>query len=541
MKKVIYILVIFLLMLQINVFASEDEGVSLSLDCENLTLARGEQATCDLNVTTISTVNVDNVSLDIEGDTDLIVTYEKGQFFYGNLNSGHLVLSSSSLKSESFKLGKIKIKVSDEATYDKKNLTIKNIVFSNSTSLEMFSCSNVSKEISILSNDNFLETLKIDGVEIDKFDKNTLKYDLEIEKEKIKIEADASSSDAKVEGVGNKDLKYGKNTFEIKVTSQNGSVKTYALNITRPDKRSDVNTLKTLILEGIKFNFDSKKTEYKFNVESDVDVLKIDSTLTDSKATYVKDFGNREVDLKYGENKVLIKVLSEKGNEKVYTITVNREDDRNDVAKLISLKINDNEIELKDDVYEYDLTLLYRFEKTKVEASANLTSKVEYEDIDLKVGDNLLVIKVISEKETTQEYKINIKRLTEEESKAYLKDIKINGYELNFTKDITTYNLKINEEDKELDIEVYSNDLESINYSVTGNTNLKNGSVITISGKDDIGDFVYTINIIKDVPEQLIFGFLTIEQVCYIIFSIGLLSFLCSIIRVIRVKSRKKK
>ena len=542
MKRIFYLFITIMLMLQMNVFASEDEGVELKLECESLNLAKGEKATCDLNVNTISTVSVNNVSLDLESDTDLMITYNRGQFFDGSFNSGRLVLDSSDLKSGNFKLGSITITVANEATYAKKVITIKNILFMDSTNMTQYRASNVSKEVSVLSSNNNLKSISIDDKEIANYKVDTLKYDLEVDQEKIKISAELEEKDiAKVDGLGEKTLVYGKNTFEIKVTSQSGKEKIYVLNVNRKDDRSDVNTLKTLTVGDIDFTFKSNTLNYKFNVESDIDKIEIDSTLTDEKASYVDKFGNREVDLKYGENKVLIKVKSEKGTEKVYTLTINRADDRSDVAMLTFLQINDEIIELKDNVFEYEVTLPYRQEKTSVLANANEKSTIDYKDIDLKVGDNQLVIKVISEKETEKQYKIKIKRLSEEDSKAILENIEINGYNLNFTPSINTYNLEIDKNDEELEFEFFSNDLEGITYNVSGNRNLKNGSIITINVKDDLGDYVYTINIIKEVEPKLILGFLSIDILCYIVFSIGTILFICSIIYVLKLKNSKKK
>lgn len=540
MKKVFYLLITIVLMLQINVFASEDEGVELKLECESLNLSRGGTATCDLVVTTISTVSVNNVSLDIENDADLLIKYNKGQFFDGNYNSGHLVLDSSSNKTGNFKLGTITISVANEATYGKKMLTMKNILFTDSTTMSQYRVSNISKEISVLSDNNNLESISINGKELTGFRSDVLKYDLEVEDEKVNITAIAAESDiAKVSGTGEKKLEYGKNSFIISVTSQSGKEKIYALNINLKDDRSDVNTLKKLTIVGVNFNFKSNTLNYKINVESDVSEIEIDSTLTDEKATYVEDFGNRKVDLEYGENNVLVKVKSERGTEKVYTLTINRADDRSDIAKLTFLQINNRVIELKDDIYQYSLILPYRQDKTLIDAKANENSTLDYKNIDLKVGDNELIIKVISEKETIQEYKINIKRLTEEESKAILENIKVKDYELNFAPNLNTYNLEIDKNDEELEFDFISNDLEGIAYNISGNKNLKNGSIIKINVKDDLGEYVYTINIIKKAEPKLFLGFLSIDIISYIVFVVGTIIFVCSVIYVLKFKNDK--
>lgn len=85
------------------------------------------------------------------------------------------------------------------------------------------------------SSNNNLNSLTIDGYSLNtEFNKDTLEYSaiLPADTNLIKINAQKADSTASVSGVGEKEVKTGINTFEIKVTAQNGNVKTYKLNIT---------------------------------------------------------------------------------------------------------------------------------------------------------------------------------------------------------------------------------------------------------------------------------------------------------------------
>lgn len=523
-------------MLHLNVDAADD--VSLSVNCNTLKLKRGGEATCEINASVLTTTfNDHNANLEFSYDSDLSITNASGDYFDGSISNNRLSLTNALQNVGNYELGTIKVKVASDASYGNQNITFK-FLYENAA-VGSYEAASITKTIAVLSEDNNLESITINNEKLTNFDAKVLNYRFETEEEKITIGAKASAgSIATIEGLGEKTLKTGENVYEIKVTSQAGTIKTYTLTIIKQDERSNVNTLKTLTIEGIKFNFKSETTSYKINVESDVTKIKITSTLTDNKSSYVTNFGNREVDLAYGKNIVLVKVKSEKGEVRTYTLTINREDDRSDIAKLTSLTINGSTVSLKDDVYEYNLTLHHKHTKTEVVAKANSQATVKYEDIKLEVGDNELIIKVISEKGTEKQYKITIKRLTLEESQVSLENIVISGYNLNFTKDVKIYNLKIAKDVTTLDISVLPKD-NAVIYSVLGNNDLKNGSVITINVRDDIGEYVYTINISKDVEEELILGLLTIEQVCYIIFSIGVLSFLCSIIYALKNKKVK--
>lgn len=85
------------------------------------------------------------------------------------------------------------------------------------------------------SSNNFLSGLSVSGLELDKtFDKETLEYSVIApeETEKIVINAQLADSNATVTGVGEQTVTTGTNTFEIVVSAENGSKRTYKLNVT---------------------------------------------------------------------------------------------------------------------------------------------------------------------------------------------------------------------------------------------------------------------------------------------------------------------
>ena len=88
------------------------------------------------------------------------------------------------------------------------------------------------------SSNNYLSSLTIDKYSLDKkFDKEVLEYTTTLEPgiEKIKINAQLADSTATVTGTGEKKVTTGLNTFEIIVTAENGSKKTYTLKVTVKD------------------------------------------------------------------------------------------------------------------------------------------------------------------------------------------------------------------------------------------------------------------------------------------------------------------
>lgn len=84
------------------------------------------------------------------------------------------------------------------------------------------------------SKDNNLKSLGVEGYEITPaFDKNTLEYSVSVPDtvEKINVQAARNDTRAHVTGTGEHDISEGANKIEIVVTAENGSIKTYTLNV----------------------------------------------------------------------------------------------------------------------------------------------------------------------------------------------------------------------------------------------------------------------------------------------------------------------
>ena len=83
------------------------------------------------------------------------------------------------------------------------------------------------------SSNNYLSSLSVEGYELDKsFDKEVLEYNVELPNgtEKINISAKTAETTAKVSGTGEISVVEGANKISIKVTAENGNVKTYIIN-----------------------------------------------------------------------------------------------------------------------------------------------------------------------------------------------------------------------------------------------------------------------------------------------------------------------
>ena len=385
------------------------------------------------------------------------------------------------------------------------------------------------------STENKLSSIKIDGQEISGFSDSKTSYEVSVSetKEKVNVTATAKDSNAKVTGVGEKTLNYGANKVAIVVTSESGTDKTYNLTITREDKRSSVNTLKTLVLSNGNINFRSNVNDYTVNVENDVEEITITTTLTDSKSKYVEDYSNKTVKLVEGSNKVQIKVVSEKGDENTYILNINRALNSNTTLK--TLKVNDEKIELKEDEFTYEYEVENDVDSITIKATPNDSkAKVQLEDsYELVEGNNEINILVVAASGDKGSYVLNVNRKKTLSKDSLLKSLTIKGYNINFKQDIKTYNLEIAKEVEELEI-TYETEDENAVVIVEGNKDLINGSVIKVNVKAEDGTYTrYFINIEKPSGG--------ISPVIIIIIVMLLLLGACLTILFIRKKKQKER
>lgn len=151
--------------------------------------------------------------------------------------------------------------------------------------------------------------------------------------ESVTIYANAQDNKAKVSGVGKQNLQTGENKFDVVVTAEDGTTKTYTLNITRdtssqntenvPDKYTG-DGLASLNIENLELNpsFDTQKYEYSVKYFGEKEKLDINATATDPY--YIIEITGNEK-LIEGENIINILVSDPDGNNvATYQITVNK-------------------------------------------------------------------------------------------------------------------------------------------------------------------------------------------------------------------------
>ncbi len=209
-------------------------------------------------------------------------------------------------------------------------------------------------------------------------------------------------------GVGTKNIKLSNIVFSDK------EFKSTTFNSTQTSVKilSSQNTLKSISINGKSLeNFSSDNENYTFNVDQNTNEVTIAATANDSTSKISGDIGKKTINI--GTNKFVIKVTSETGAVKNYTINVIKKDDR----ELKSLSINDIKIDLSSGDYSYTIDINNEIDEVEVKAELqnNNNSFVQNYGLrtvsELKVGENEILLKIKDSNSNELTYKIIVKRL----------------------------------------------------------------------------------------------------------------------------------
>jgi len=355
------------------------------------------------------------------------------------------------------------------------------------------------------SNNNYLKSLSLNSGTIN-FNKTTSSYSVNVNQNVTSVKVTAALEDSKasfVSGYGPRDvnLKSGLNSVPIKVKAENGSERTYTINITRVDNRSSNNYLKTLSLSSGSLNFNKNTLNYNVTVKPSVTSLKVTASLEDSKASFVSGYGPRDVKLKNGTNSILIKVKAENGSERTYTINVsstNTSISSNNALK--SLTLSTGSIKFNKNTTTYDLKVNSDVQNIKInatleDAKASFVSGYGPRNVNLNYGSNKILIKVKAENGNIKTYTIKVERPNAPSTNNSLKSLTIGGKTIKLNDKTTTYAISVENDikkvtvkaipaDSKAKVKVYNSDLKvgknSIKIEVTNEVGQVKTYVITV-------------------------------------------------------------
>ena len=292
-------------------------------------------------------------------------------------------------KSGKFNIASFKVKAGSTSGVDT-SIKLNNVKLTNGTDFAETDFTVTPVSIRIPSTVNTLSSLKISNLAFI-FSENVTTYSFEVDSDSTTITATKKDSNSTVSGdIGTKSLKYGLNTFNIKVTSESGDTKTYTLKLTRPDKRSKDNYLLDFKFNGYDIDFNKDKTKYDLVV--------------DNKVTRIASCIGKV------DDDTILCIDSEKVSfsEKIDANILFNNKSIEELFKDYSFKYECNDDETLCDIY------LNNEKIGIIEVDEDGTENGYIILGDLKVGSNELKMVITAENEEEQEYIFNISRKNEE-------------------------------------------------------------------------------------------------------------------------------
>ena len=363
-KKILIIISLLVVLIPINVKAATG---NIKITCDKEKIKAGDSTTCIISGITDSEIIGISATLNLTDNLTFTSFTKNNSWSEGSIENNKLDIYSENYLNNNFDIGTMVITAKDNISNTNEKMTLKDITFqndkSNNAEENSFKVSDAITDIRIPSNVNTLSSLTISGIPFN-FSEDNTNYQLETTEASVTISATAKDSKATVTGdIGTKNLNYGGNNFSIKVTSESGDVKTYTINITRPDNRSKENYLTSFAFSNYNIDFTKDKTDYNITLENKISKLGIcknedntlcislDSIKVSDKSTYIVKFNDKIIDTKntnsnvgginVGNNILSITVVAENDGERVYTFNISR---KNEEGKTIDSDKTDDGI-----------------------------------------------------------------------------------------------------------------------------------------------------------------------------------------------------
>lgn len=191
-------------------------------------------------------------------------------------------------------------------------------------------------------------------------------------------------------------------TIESTMKNEDGTMKNLEPSSLKIEIRSRDNTLSDIKINGKTVtNFSPSVTYYSIQVDSGVTSANVEATLNNKTATFVSGFAPKSgIPLEYENNIITIKVMSASQEEKVYTININRNDNRGTNNDLKNLTLNSGKIKLNfsRDTLQYTIKThkLKDLEVVAIAEDEKATVKID-KPSSIIVGENIVNVTITSE------------------------------------------------------------------------------------------------------------------------------------------------
>ena len=271
------------------------------------------------------------------------------------------------------------------------------------------------------------------------------------------------------------------------------------------------NYLSNIILSEGTIDFDKSKTTYDVkNINSST--IDITATLESSYAKLSGDVGKKN--LNFGLNTFKITVTSEAGVNRIYTLNIYRNDNRDKTNTLSSLEIENYKILPDFNKNTVNYTLTVKKDVTSVKINATLDSdKSSFNKgygprtVNLNYGVNTILIKVTSESDSTKTYTVKVTREDDRSSNNYLKSLNVSSGDFEFNKKTQNYSFTVQNEVTSIKVLAVAED-EKSTISGAKTYNLKEGLnkiniVVTAENKQTRTYTLQVTRIVKNINKEV--------------------------------------
>ena len=405
-------------------YVSAESTGSVNISCSPSTIKSGETTSCTITGKTDNDVSSISMGIKLSENLEAVEFKPNSTWLGDDISNGKIDIYTNSgdpVKSE-FTIGTLKIKAKSGVIAKDESLTLTSNVFYHDRA--EYKIPDATTSIRIPSNNNSLSSIKVndDGKF---FDEKETSFDLTIKSDTANIVVTTKDGKAKVKGNGQQKLNYGKNTFKIEVTAEDGSKKVYTLNINRPDSRSKENYLLDFGFLNHDIKFDKNKTEYELIVENNISKIGLFASDTKSSIPKTDMFSNaliidgtkisvskKAIGAEFVLNDInLFKKIMELGD---YYVTVQKAEKKcNDDEKECSYYKDGELVYETIDKDSYNEEFVYMNNELITYYSNSDDSKNDFGIFafeDLKVGTNSLKYKVTAENGDERVYTFNIIR-----------------------------------------------------------------------------------------------------------------------------------
>lgn len=412
MKRLVFLILFLLFPLNL-----EAKGNEFIIECDKVEFQEFEDFVCRSKIN--SAFNYDKITFDIVTTDGVILKEARTNYnLLWKVSSKKGQVTAQTLKKQLVngyqEFGILLFSISE---YGKQNITIKNIVLTNSEKKETLKIDDAKIEIKMQSSENRLKEIKINGNKITDFSSNNYNYYIKSNDEVINIEAIPLDKNAKIDGIGEikLDPKVRETIIPINVVSENGVHKIYKLFIINNNIKETNITASLIELfdekdNNINFNFKNDVYEYNLELAPNIKTINTKVTLDNKDYELIKGYGNQVVNIEKGANIIFIKVKDSTGDIKTYIINITKLlFNKSSNSYLKNIIIDGYNIKFNKRIKQYNLVIKKSDHKLDINAIPEDNSAVVniIGNEDLKDGSIIKII-VKADNESKITYQLHI-------------------------------------------------------------------------------------------------------------------------------------